>query len=441
MDAINKAKGLLADWQGDAYVFGHGVVSQIGRLTKAFGDTTLVVTNGNAWLARHLAILRGALDEYGVTHRIVVGARPNAPREDVYRVAMHITHHDPGSVVALGGGSTIDAVKAASILAAYSPHEVESVLGVAWVDASTIDPYFGTGMVARMKAATGRAPAPVIAVQTAASSAAHLTKYSNVTDLISGQKKLIVDDSITPRAALFDYAVTVGAPRGLTVDGGLDGIAHSWEVLMGATGKNDYAKIEEVASTSIQLIVENLVTAVLQPHNLEARTALGLGTDLGGYAIMLGGTSGAHLGSFSLVDVLSHGRACGILNPYYTVLFAPRIQKQLGVLGALLQEAGYAETDLTGLEGRALGIAVAEGLVRFSKTLGVPTTLTETGATRDYMDRMLQAAKNPQLKMKLLNMPTPLDPDMGDVDIYMKSVLEAAFTGDFNVIKDVENRD
>jgi alcohol dehydrogenase class IV len=292
-----------------------------------------------------------------------------------------------------------------------------------------------------MRDATGRDTLPVIAAQTAASSAAHLTKYSNITDPIVGQKKLIVDDTITPKSALFDYAITVGAPRSLTVDGGLDGIAHSWEVLMGATRKSNYAKIEEVTLTSIQLIVDNLETATIQPHNVEARTALSLGTDLGGYAIMLGGTSGAHLGSFSLVDVLPHGRACGLLNPYYTVLFAPQIQKQLAVLGAILKEAGYAEKDLTGLEGRALGIAVGEGLVQFSNALGVPTTLTEAGATRDDLDRMLQAAKNPQLKMKLLNMPTPLDPDRGDVDVYMKSVLEAAFTGDFSVIKTVENHD
>ena len=43
---------------------------------------------------------------------------------------------------------------------------------------------------------------------------------------------------------------------------------------------------------------------------------------------------------------------------------------------------------------------------------------------------MLEAAKDPQLKMKLLNMPVPLDPSKGDIDNYMKSVLEAAFTGD-----------
>ena len=67
------------------------------------------------------------------------------------------------------------------------------------------------------------------------------------------------------------------------------------------------------------------------PDELSAREALGLGTDLGGYAIMVGGTNGPHLNSFSFVDVLAHGRACAILLPYYTVLLAPAIERQLHV--------------------------------------------------------------------------------------------------------------
>jgi len=53
---------------------------------------------------------------------------------------------------------------------------------------------------------------------------------------------------------------------------------------------------------------------------------------------------------------------------------------------------------------------------------------------------MLFAAKDPQLKMKLLNMPIPLDPEGGDIERYMKGVLEAAFTGDLSLIEDVKSR-
>jgi alcohol dehydrogenase len=74
-------------------------------------------------------------------------------------------------------------------------------------------------------------------------------------------------------------------------------------------GVLDAAPGKFAAELGIELIVAGLVTAKKDASSREARTLLGLGTDLGGYAIMIGGTSGAHLTSFSLVDVLSHGRA------------------------------------------------------------------------------------------------------------------------------------
>ncbi|MHC4543929.1 MAG: dehydroquinate synthase/iron-containing alcohol dehydrogenase family protein [Planctomycetota bacterium] len=164
---------------------------------------------------------------------------------------------------------------------------------------------------------------PHVAIQTAASSAAHLTKYSNITEISTGQKKLIVDEAIVPGYPVFDYEVTYGAPEELTADGGLDGIAHSLEVLYSAVGKPDYEKTVDVAGTGIALAVEYLPRAIENPQDKKAREALCLATDLGGYSIMIGGTNGGHLTSFSLVDVLSHGRACAIMNPYYTVFFAP----------------------------------------------------------------------------------------------------------------------
>jgi alcohol dehydrogenase class IV len=217
------------------------------------------------------------------------------------------------------------------------------------------------------------------------------------------------------------------------LDGGLDGIAHAWEVFMGPSGSS-YEKVKEVAELCIRLVVYGLQKVKKDKSDLEGRIALGLGTDLGGYSIMLGGTSGPHLGSFSLIDILSHGRACALLNPYYTVLFAPVIQDQLGSMGAIFKEAGYIKEEIKNLRGRKLGLAVANGMIAFAKDLNYPTNLKEAGAAREHIQRMLAAAKNPQLKMKLQNMPTPMDPEKGDVDRLMKPVLEAAFTGDLSLI-------
>ena len=83
---------------------------------------------------------------------------------------------------------------------------------------------------------------------------------------------------------------------------------------------------------------------------------------------MIGGTNGAHLTSFSLVDIASHGRACGIMNPYYTV-FAPAIEKQLIVIGSVLQKNNLISEDVRKLSGRDLGISVAASLIKFSKSM------------------------------------------------------------------------
>jgi len=152
---------------------------------------------------------------------------------------------------------------------------------------------------------------------------------------------------------------------------------------------------------------------------------------------MIGGTNGGHLTSFSLVDILTHGRACAIMNPYYTVFFAPAIQGPLRLVGKIYQEAGLTEADLENLQGRELGIAVAEAMFELARRIGFPTRLSEVeGFSQGHIDRALTAAKNPQLKMKLQNMPVPLAAEM--VDEYMRPILEAARDGNLTMIKNVE---
>lgn len=434
-DTMEIAKKILLDWKGDSYIFGKDVLNFVGEKTVPFGKRVIFIVTGlgHPWVENPLNRVKESLRSQGVDFVLIKGVRPNAPREDVYRIGLQVARSKVDAILALGGGSTIDAAKAAAILNTYTPKEVSEILGVPLEEADSIEPFFGTGMVTKLQERTGRRVMPVIAVQTASSSGAHLTKYSNITDLVTGQKKLIVDEAIVPPAAVFDYKITLDSPMNLTLDGGLDGIAHAWEVFMGAKG-SDYERIKEVAQVCIKLIIYGLQRVKRERRDIEGRVALGLGTDLGGYAIMLGGTSGPHLGSFSLVDILSHGRACALLNPYYTVLFAPVIEDQLRTVGAIFKEAGYIQDDLDSLEGRPLGLAVARGMIAFAKDLNFPTTLQEAGASPSHIERMLIAAKNPQLKMKLQNMPTPMDAEKGDVDRLMKPVLEAAFSGDLNLI-------
>jgi alcohol dehydrogenase class IV len=70
-------------------------------------------------------------------------------------------------------------------------------------------------------------------VETAASSASHLTWYSNVSDPLTGRKKLVADEALTAPRALFDYDLSAAMPRSLTINGVMDTIAHCVEVFTG----------------------------------------------------------------------------------------------------------------------------------------------------------------------------------------------------------------
>jgi alcohol dehydrogenase class IV len=348
------------------------------------------------------------------------GSRPNSPYEDVFQMQGAIERHRPEVIVVIGGGSSIDAAKAANVLATFTPGEHDP------------EPFFGMGLVAQAGNASSKHIVPMIAVQTAASSAAHLTKYSNVTHLATRQKKLIIDEAITPPRAVFDYAVTTSTPPDLTRDGANDGISHNLESYLGA--KPDKLNLlEDIALTAIDLIVNNLPAAMDHPTDIEPRRMLGLGTDLGGYAIMVGGTNGAHLNSFSLVDLISHGRACAILNPYYVVFFSTHIEDKLRKIGHIYRDADFSKADFETLSGKPLGVAVAQAMQTLNRRIGFPTTLGEIdGFDSQRIAKILTAAKNPQLQSKLQQMPVPLTADT--VDRYMGPVLEAARTGDFDRI-------
>jgi alcohol dehydrogenase class IV len=419
---FDKATHLIYEFKQNRYVHGTGVLTEVGRLARELGTRAALVRPSFRGSDRLVEVVDNSLVRAGVdVVGEIKGSAPNAPREDLRRIAKRLEELEPEVIVCLGGGSSIDATKAAVVLRSLG---------------GDIDDYFGAGRVTERLRATGKALTPLVAVQTAASSAAHLTKYSNITDASTGQKKLVVDERIVPERALFDYEVTVSAPPALTADGAWDGLSHSLEVLYGAVGSSHYDKAAEVAKETIRLVLEYVERAVLTPTDIEARTALGLATDLGGYAIMLGGTNGAHLTSFSLVDILSHGRACGVMNPYYTVFFAPAIEDTLRMVGQLFRDAGLTEADIDALAGRSLGVAVAQAMMELSRRVGFPTSMREVeGFSEDHIQRALSAAKDPQLRMKLENMPVPLTAEM--VDTYMGSVLEAARVGNLSLIRNV----
>jgi alcohol dehydrogenase len=124
------------------------------------------------------------------------------------------------------------------------------------------------------------------------------------------------------------------------------------------------------------------------------------------------------------------------MNPYYLVFYSKAIQRQLKAAGAVFARHGYISKDLSALNGRELALAVAEGMIAFAKSINAPTKLSDIkGFTEEHIKRALTAAKDPQLEMKLKNMPVPLT--AAGVDTYMEPILRAAAAGDMSLIKEM----
>jgi len=263
-DLKERACAILQEFKKERYAFGGGVLDDApGRFAAELGKRALLVGPvSSGWFSPVRERVLASLKKAGVeVAEEVHSAGPNAPFVDVYRIHSHIMHKHPDVVVVADGGSGIDAVKASAVLATLGDLQSE------------IDPFFGVGQVTAACQRSGRSVLPVVAVMMASSSGAHLTKYANITDPVAGQKKLIVDEAIVPPRAVFDYDVTATQPMSLTLDGGLDGIAHCLEVYFGAAS-GTRAKAREVAELGIELIIKGLTEVTKDAHDREARTLL-----------------------------------------------------------------------------------------------------------------------------------------------------------------------
>jgi alcohol dehydrogenase len=421
-DLKAKARRLIREFKGDSYVFGLGVIDRAGDVASRLGRRVLLVEDPAAGPSGMLTGIKASLEAAGL--EVIgecLGAAANAPVGDVERVRDEILAIGPDAAIGIGGGSALDALKGSIVLAALG---------------GTCDDYFGVGKVSERLVETGKALLPMMAVQIAAASSAHLTKYANITNMETMQKKLFIDEAVVPPAAMFDYRATLSQPERLTKVGAFDGMCHLLEVYFGVPSSHpEAATLEGVARTGMELLVASLPGVVSEPSDEQLRQNIGLGTDLGGYAIMVGSTNGPHLNSFSMVDLMPHGQATALLLPYYTCFFAPAIPQKLIAIGAIYQEHGHIEKDvqLDALSGPELGKVVGQAMAALADSVGFPTTLIEVpGFSDEHVERMLTAAKDPSLESKLKGMPISLTAN--SVDKYMGAVLEAARTGDFDLI-------
>jgi alcohol dehydrogenase len=275
------------------------------------------------------------------------------------------------AVVALGGGSGMDAGKAIAFLAPQSKRLRD--------------------LLAAENPAGEAPPLPFVAVPTTAGTGSEATPFASLWDKTNRRKLSLTRDAMFPACAIVDPQLTRSAPPAVTAATGLDALCHAVEAYWSRSAQ---PVSDALAERAIGILLDNLQSVYDRPDEMAAREAMALGSLLAGLAFSNTKTSSCHSISYPLTArfEIPHGIACAIT-------LGPTLAFNAPVLGA----KGDRLAALLGCESLAdAPRAMAERL----KRLGVPPRLRDHGLAETDLDAVLGEAFTPD---RMANNPRDMD--------------------------------
>jgi alcohol dehydrogenase len=279
-------------------VFGTGCLKTLPKELKVRNITRpLIVTDKGIAAAgildKALALLKGKFEFH-----VFDGVEANPKDVNVTEGAKAYSSFGADSIIAIGGGSPIDCAKSIGVLAAN---------GVA-NNGGEIKPYEGKNMPSKPLP-------PLVVVPTTAGTGSELTFSSVITDTKNHYKMTIKNAFTAPRIAVCDPELTLTVPAPITAATGVDALTHAIEAFT-ATCAEPIS--DALALYAVELINGNLVKAVRDGGNLEARSNMLMGSMLAGIAFSHSDVASVHCIAESLGGIydLPHGVCNAIFLPY-----------------------------------------------------------------------------------------------------------------------------
>lgn len=277
---------------------------------------------------------------------------------------------DADSVVGIGGGSVLDMAKLIAALIG-SDQKVEDL--------------FGTGILKSRKRWLACLP-------TTAGTGSEVSPNAILFDETDNMKKGIVSPCLVPDAAYLDPQLTLTVPPGVTAETGMDALTHCIEAY---TNKFAHPVIDMYARKGIEQIAANLLRAVKDGQDIEAREALMLGSYYGGICLGPVNTAAVHALSYPLGGEfhISHGLANAILLPSVMRFnCSSDIRRFADIALACGVTPGATDEETAGK-----GI---DFITRLSKDCGIPAGLTEIGVPERAVLHIAGAAMQVQRLLK-----------------------------------------
>lgn len=340
-------------------IFGQGAVEHLADLE---GHRALIVTDANIAALGYVEAVQARLAAAGIESQVLSDIEPNPSLETVRRGAARALAYEPNWIVALGGGSCIDAAKSI------------------WIQYERPD--LAPDEVAPMGRLGLRHKARLIAIPTTSGTGAEVTWPIVLTDLEEQRKVSVGHAENIPDLAIVDPDLVRDLPPQITADTGMDVLVHAVE---GYTSRwhNDFA--DGLCLKAVQLVLDYLPRAYAdgardeeareKMHNAATIAGLGFGNSMAAMAHGLGHSLGALL-------PIPHGRAVGLCLPY-TIEFTVRGDEATRY-GEITRFLGLPAGDE--VEAAA---ALAATIRDLAGRIDQPTSLRQAGISRQEFDAHL----------------------------------------------------
>ena len=289
---------------------------------------------------------------------------------DFHTIVDQAREFQADSVIGVGGGSVLDLAKLVATLL-YSDQQVEQL--------------FGTGLVKQRGVWFACIP-------TTSGTGSEVSPNAILLDENDNLKKGIVSPHLMADAAYIDPQLTWTVPAKVTAETGMDALTHCIEAY---TNKFAHPLIDVYALNGIRLIAANLLKAVKNGKDQEAREALSLGSMYGGMCLGPVNTAAVHALSYPLGGMfhLSHGLSNAILLPTVMKFNRPACVEryaQVAIVCGVQPGKNDEETAERGVD----------FIYQLSKDCGIPTTLSEIGVPQTAVDEMAKSAMEVQRLLK-----------------------------------------
>lgn len=326
----------------------HGT-GTLAELKNLKGKRAIVVMGGNSMrrsgiLDKTLSYLR----EAGFETEIFDGVEPDPSVATVLKGAEAFRKFKPDWIIGLGGCSAIDAAKAMWVYYEYPETKFEDIA----------KPFAVPQL---------RNKAKFVAIPSTSGTGTEMTGLAVITDREKGVKYPVVSYELTPDVAIVDGEICATMPADVTANTGLDALTHCVEAYVSNIDDN-YA--DAFAKGGIELVFDNLVTAVKEPDNLVARQNMHDASCLGGFAF-----TNAWLG---IVHSLAHqiGAMYGIPHGCANAILLPNVIR-------FNSKSTERYKDLAEMFGGNTAEDFAQAVEKLRKEVGVVSSIKEYGVTEE----------------------------------------------------------